>query len=466
MSDSAPIIPRPTSQFLSVLRIRKFMIFAISQAVSLFGDKLDYMALLAMIAYFAKLYHWEQARAISFLSVIITLPTILFGPLAGVLVDRWNRVKMMIICDSARALLVALIPLLILQTGNLFLVYAIAFFVFLFGLFFNTGRLSVIPNLVSPRRLLAANSFINLIGRVSTFLGMLIGGILVDWQIWRKIGIQHPWSAGFYLDSLTYWVSVIALITIARELTHKRTPNSAPNPSGSAFEKKDSEFKIQNTATSQPADSELIKAIKSTISDIKQAYYVIRQLPPVLFVYASIFLLVILGAAVFVLFVPIIQQARTELGLGLGTKGVGFIGAIGSIGLMLSSMIYGITGHRLKKWQVILVSFFILGITACLLALLKTFIFVVPLAFIAGLLLSPILIASDTLLHENVPEAARGRIFSTREWILHLSFAFAAFLIGQLTIFIPKRSLLFGIGAFVIILSIIGFWIIKDKKIG
>ncbi|MEO0093102.1 MAG: MFS transporter [candidate division WOR-3 bacterium] len=466
MSDSAQIIPKPTSQFLSVLRIRKFMIFAISQAVSLFGDKLDYMALLAMIAYFAKLYHWEQARAISFLSVIITLPTIVFGPLAGVLVDRWNRVKMMIICDSARALLVALIPLLILQTGNLFLVYAIAFFVFLFGLFFNTGRLSVIPNLVSPRRLLAANSFINLIGRVSTFLGMLIGGILVDWQIWRKIGIRHSWSAGFYLDSLTYWVSVIALITIARELTHKRTPNSAPSPSGLAFEKKDSEFKIQNTATSQPADSELIKAVKSTVSDIKQAYYVIRQLPPVLFVYASIFLLVILGAAVFVLFVPIIQEARTELGLGLGTKGVGFIGAIGSIGLMLSSMIYGITGHRLKKWQVILVSFFILGIIACLLALLKTFIFVVPLALIAGLLLSPILIASDTLLHENVPEAARGRIFSTREWILHLSFAFAAFLIGQLTIFIPKRSLLFGIGAFVIILSIIGFWIIKDKKIG
>jgi MFS transporter, DHA3 family, macrolide efflux protein len=429
------------------------MVFSISQAISLFGDKLDYMALLAMIAYFATKYHWESARAISFLSVIITLPTILFGPLAGILVDRWNRAKVMIFCDTARALLVISIPLLILQTGSLILVYVIAFSVFLFGLFFNTCRLSVIPNLVSPRRLLAANSFINFIGRVSTFFGMFLGGILVDWQIWHKIGIRYSWSAGFYLDSLSYWVSVIALIIIYRNLVVKKINNQTESAS--------SESKKERNLLQL-----FYRVIANTIQDSKQAYLVIRRMPPVLFVYASILLMVIIGAAVFVLYIPVIQGARTELGLGLGTKGVGFIGAIGSIGLVVSSMAYGFIGHRLRKRNVILGGYLILGVIAILLAAFKTFVPAIPLAFIAGLMLSPIFIAQDTLLHETVPEEIRGRIFSTREWILHLSFALSAFVIGQLTIFFPKRNILLVIGFFIIILSTIGFFITRNKKIG
>uniref|UniRef100_A0A7C6A9C7 MFS transporter n=1 Tax=candidate division WOR-3 bacterium TaxID=2052148 RepID=A0A7C6A9C7_UNCW3 len=439
---------RPTSQFLSVLRLRRFMIFSISQAISLFGDKLDYMALLAMIAYFGKVYQWEQARALSYLSVIITLPTIIFGPVAGILIDRWNRAKVMITCDTARALLVIAIPLLILKTGNLIFVYTIAFLVFLFGLFFNTCRLSVIPNLVSPRRLLAANSFINFIGRVSTFFGMFLGGIIVDWQIWRKIGIQQSFTAGFYLDSLTYWISVIALIIIYPHLAKGQTRLEFSS--------------IQNPKNNTTTDGLPL----SLFQDLKQAYLVIRKIPQVLFVYASILILVVLGAAVFVLFIPIIQSVPAQLGFGLGTKGVGFVGAIGSIGLVLSSMTYGVIGHRIKKRDVILGGFLILGIIAILLALFKTFVPVIPLAFLAGFLLSPIFIAQDTLLHEYVPPAARGRIFSTREWLLHLSFAVSAFLIGQLTLFFQKRLLFLIIGIFIVLLSIFGFFATRQRQIG
>ncbi|MCX8015365.1 MAG: hypothetical protein N2748_05030, partial [candidate division WOR-3 bacterium] len=115
---ATPVIPKEHGQFLSILKIRNFMLFSLSQGISLFGDKLDYMALLAMIAYFADKLGWQSARAISYLSVIITLPTILFGPLAGVLVDRWNRFKVLIFCDSSRAVLVALIPLIIIQSKS------------------------------------------------------------------------------------------------------------------------------------------------------------------------------------------------------------------------------------------------------------------------------------------------------------------------------------------------------------
>jgi DHA3 family macrolide efflux protein-like MFS transporter len=436
------------SQLWPVLKNVEFQIFSWSQAISLFGDKLDYMALLAMIAFYSNKYGWESSRAISYLTVIVALPVILFGPLAGILVDRWDRRKVMIFCDSARTVLVMSIPLLALATGNLILIYSIAFLVFTFGFFFNTARMSIIPNLVGKDRLLGANSFMSFIGRVATFLGMLVGGLIVDWQWWRNLGIKPAWSAGFYIDALSYLVSVIALLAIFKRLAPAWRP-AAANP-GRAPEVK--------LFLSQQA---------RMIHEVKEAFRLVRGHPSVLFVYCSVFMLVVIGAAVFVLYIPIIQNARDlGSGLGLGTKGVGFVAAIGSVGLVLSSMGYGLLGHRVKKHIVMLVSFAVLGAVGAGLAVSKSFAPVVPLAILAGLALSPVFIGMDTLLHESVPEAARGRIFSTRDWLMHLAFAVASLVIGQLTNFFSTRHLLFAVGLLVVAMSVTGFFLTRGKKVG
>lgn len=447
-----PVISRPKSQFLSVLKIRNFMIFGISQSVSLFGDKLDYMALLAMIAFFADKLGWQSARAISYLSVIITLPTILFGPLAGVLVDRWNRLKVLIFCDSCRTVLVAFIPFIIINTANLYLVYLISFTIFLFGLFFNTARLSIIPNLVAKRRLLAANSFMNFVGRISTFLGMFFGGIIVDWQIWHKIGLHYSWSAGFYIDSLSYCVSVLGLVIIAAKtkvfrVNLEQIPEQPQLPSRSP---------VFSAAQAQE---------KKMIDELRLAFQYIRKTPQVLFVFASIILMVIIGASAFVLLVPIIQSPTSKMGFGVGTKGVGFVAAVGAIGLVISSMSYGIIGHRVSKRITILISFIVLGVIASLIPLFNSFYAVLPLAFVAGLFLSPVFIAQDTILHEIVPEAIRGRIFSTREWLLNLSFGVTCLIVGELTNFFSKQHLLYVAGILVIIISVLFIYLIKSKKV-
>ena len=436
------------NQLWSVLKNAEFQIFSWSQAVSLFGDKLDYMALLAMIAFFSQKYGWESARAISYLSVIVALPVVLFGPLAGILVDRWDRRKVMIICDSARTILVLSIPLVALATSNLILIYSVAFMVFLFGFFFNTARMSIIPNLVGKENLLGANSFMSFVGRVATFLGMLVGGLIVDWAWWQHLGIKPVWSAGFYIDSLSYLVSVVALLVIFKRLAHTWKP-------GARARKDAPEVKLFITQQAR------------MLHEVREALNLVRGSPSVFFVYCSVFMLVIVGAAVFVLYIPIIQGAR-ELGagLGLGTKGVGFVAAIGSVGLVLSSMGYGLLGHRVKKHSVMLTSFLVLGIVAAGLAVSRSFAPVAPLAFIAGLAMSPVFIGMDTLLHESVPEAARGRIFSTRDWLLHLTFAVAALLLGQLTNFFSTRRLLFAIGALIVVASVAGFFLARGRKVG
>jgi DHA1 family multidrug resistance protein-like MFS transporter len=144
---------------------------------------------------------------------------------------------------------------------------------------------------------------------------------------------------------------------------------------------------------------------------------------------------------------------------------VGFVAAIGSVGLVLSSMAYGIIGHRIGKHKVMLACFLILGAVAAGLAVSRTFTLVAPLAFLAGLALSPIYIGMDTLLHESIPEEARGRIFSVREWLLHLAFAVSSLVLGQLTNFYSTRRLLFAVGLIVLAASLAGFFLTRRRRV-
>ncbi len=449
LTDPAPC-PSPAASRPPALRNRSFLVFAAAQAVSLFGDKLDYMALLAMVAWFTERHGWNGARVLSTVPVVMALPAVLFGPLAGVLADRWDRRKVMVSADIGRALLVAAVPLVALATGSLGLIYAVAFMVFLLGVLFQAARMSTIPNIVGVDRVLGANSLMNVAGRVATVLGTLGGGMIVDWSGWSRLGIRPPWAAGYYIDALTYAVSAIALLAIYRSIVPQEraagTPSPAPRP-----------------AVRESIDSAIARRAGQVITDLRAALGLARRTPTVLFVYCSAALLVFIGAAWLVLYVPIIQ-GRSAAGLGLGTRGVGFIAGFGAVGLLLSTATYGVV-RRVPKHRVMLASFVLIGLAAVGLAFARRFEHAAALAFVAGLGISPLYIGMDTLLHQTVPDAARGRIFSTREWLMHLLFASFALCIGQATRLLPARGLLLAVGVATVAAGVLGFFATRNRSI-
>jgi len=451
---AAPVKPdaRPKS---SVVRNAEFMLFSASQAVSLFGDKLDYMAMLALIAFYSKDWRWGGTKALSYFSVVGALPTVMFGPLAGVLVDRWDRRKVMIVCDTCRTVLAAAIPIVAILTHSLWLVFLAAFMVFAFGLFFNTARLSVIPNLVGEQGLLGANSVMNLIARIATFLGMFLGGLIVDWSGWERIGMVPRWSAGFYIDALTYALSVVAMVVVFRRLAgvwaRQRT---AP------------EFLRGKPGQSPKTEARsILEQEVRVFRELGDALRLVLREPSVLFVYCSVVLLVFLGSGILVLYVPIIQGGIKWAGVIRGTRGVGYIAAIGSIGLIVSSLAYGLIGRYARRYKVMLACFILLGLAATGLAVFKSLAPVAPFALLAGLALSPINIGVDTMIHESVPEHIRGRIFSSRDWVMYLSFAVFAFLVGQLTTFVAPRTLLLVMALTTVGAGIAGFFLAQRRGI-
>jgi len=89
----------------SLFKNKQYIYLISSQIISSLGDWLDLLALLALVSINWKASPMEMAC----LMLCFSVPMILFSPFAGVLVDRYDRKKLMIISDIVRACVVTAI---------------------------------------------------------------------------------------------------------------------------------------------------------------------------------------------------------------------------------------------------------------------------------------------------------------------------------------------------------------------
>lgn len=93
--------------FLHILRNSGFRNLWLGQVVSQMGDYFAFLATMVIVSGFST--NQEQTTlAVSGMMIAFTLPRLLFGMLAGVFVDRWDRRRTMLVSDGMRALLTLL----------------------------------------------------------------------------------------------------------------------------------------------------------------------------------------------------------------------------------------------------------------------------------------------------------------------------------------------------------------------
>jgi len=424
------------AKFWDILRVRDFSIFTFAQTVSQFGDKLDYIALIAIVGLFPK---QRAPLLLSQLMIFITLPVMIFGPIAGILVDRWHKKTVMVVCDALRTLCALLIPVLFIITDNIYPVFTVVFFMFLLGLFFNAARSAIIPNLVAKKRILTANAVINFVSRGATFLGMLIGGIIVDWHIWHRVFGIAGWTAAFILDAVTFAASAVLLYVMKVRLPEIPKKIEHLKPKGFFMLLRGGLVKMWH---------ELVHAVKMIVR--------VRNLG---FAMATIVLMVIAGSIIYILVIPTVQQE-----MAWGTSGVGYLAAIGAIGLLLGAYLMGIFGHHFDLKILMLVCFILVGGALVLFPLLNNFWVFAIVCLLCGTAISPVFIGQDTLIHHHADEFVRGRIFSIRDWILNGLFALGAVVIGVLSAVMNKDYLFVFSGVSIAVLAIFGWLVLARDK--
>lgn len=158
-------------------RQRNFLLLWTSGLIWSFGFQFYYVALPLLIYKLT-----QSASAMSVMRAIEFLPNIIFGMIIGVLVDRYNRKKVMFATTLLQVVCMAfLVILLFSDTLQLWHMYLIGFIVSTAGFAFGNAQHSAFPQIFGKDQLTEANSHFSFANTLMSMIGPGIAGIMIAW---------------------------------------------------------------------------------------------------------------------------------------------------------------------------------------------------------------------------------------------------------------------------------------------
>ncbi len=159
----------------------------------------------------------QEPVLIAGLSLVASLPWLLFALQAGALADRLDRRKIMLLANTARAVLLAAVAASVaLGVESIWVLYAVALFVGTAETLYDTSAQSILPQIVGRTQLSRANGRLYAVEMTANqFVGPPLGGILV--AAGATIAFAAP--AGL-------WLVAVGMLFLVRG--HFRVPRDAP----------------------------------------------------------------------------------------------------------------------------------------------------------------------------------------------------------------------------------------------
>jgi dTMP kinase len=185
----------------------------LAQVVSSLGDWIGFVAITAIAA---RVGGSSPEAAISLVLSARLIPGFFLGPIAGVFVDRWDRKRVMVVCDIGRGLVLASLPFVDTVPGLFFA----SLFLEIFTLFWGPAKEASVPNLVQPQFLTTANS-LSLVAAYGTFpIGSAVFALLAKVAEWLSeyealegLRVSQE-SVAIYFDVATFFVSALMISSI------------------------------------------------------------------------------------------------------------------------------------------------------------------------------------------------------------------------------------------------------------
>lgn len=352
--------------YLLVKNNTNFRRLWLAQSISNFGDWFGLLALYAVIARYS-----DSELLLGLIIITKMLSLAFFSPIAGYITDRFNRRKLMIVCDILRA--VAIASLILVQSASmLWLAYVLTALQMMLSAVFEPAKTSSIPNVTHEKELVNANILSMATWSVIFTSGMALGGFATEW-----LGTDMV----FMLDALSYLLSA---------------------------------WFIHQTAIPQTEMSiEERQRTRNPLKGIREGFQHLRNNPQILRpTIAKGTSTVFLGGLVYLLIIV------SEEVLMMGSIGLGLLYAARGIGTGVGPLI----GRRLfsneKDWVMVMggailttgLMYIIVGWTSSIWVMI-VFVLLAHSASGANWVMSTVLLQQRTI------DTYRGRIFST-EWLL------------------------------------------------
>jgi len=391
---------------------RGFRLLWLGQVVSQMGDWFDTIAVYTIV-----LRLTGSGRAVALIMVARFLPSVVMGPLSGVVADRFSRRSIMITADLLRAVMV-LGFLLVRRPDQMWLVYLLTVLQLAFSAFFEPAKTAAIPSIVSDRELLSANAISSVTWSAMLTLGAAIGGFVAGW---------FGTNAAFILDSLSFVASamLIASVTFPKRPLRPKTKLTIGKVLG---------------ITDTLEGARYVKHRRRVF-----AYLMVK---PAWGMGGGILtLLAVFGEKIF----PVAGQTATGIGVLFAARGIGT--AVGPI------VARRWAGETRKQMQIAIgIAFLIGGAFYIAFGSSRSFILALLFLLIAHTGGSILWVFSTVLLQREVEDKFRGRVFAAELALLTLTMAASNYLVGELMdrFGYSPRVVTIGVGSFFLLPGV--FW--------
>lgn len=384
----------------------------LASVISLGGDWFLLIALFGLI-----LELTGQAIAVALTVAAQDLTYFLASPLAGVLVDRLDRRKLMIACDLVRAVLV-LGFLLVSSQDLVWLVFVLLAATAAFGAAFEPASAAALPNVVDERDLSIANALSGSLWGTMLAVGGALGGIVA--------GVFGR-DAAIVIDALSFALSAVLILRVRRSFSEARSPAEGHES-------------VRDAAV-------------DTVRYARKDHRVLALL-------AVKFGWGVAGGVLVLLPILAIEGFRAgEFGLGMlmAARGVGAL-----IGPFAGRAVVGPQDRRLfGTIGAALVTF---GAGYALLGLAPALVFAMAAVMLAHLGGGAQWTLSSYGLQRIVPDRIRGRIFSFDFMLVTLTFGLSSILTGWLADVFGPRATAFAMGAIAAAWALVWTWVTTDVR--
>jgi len=393
---------RRQSPYLRLVRNRDFSLLWVGQLVSLFGERIHTVGLGFLVF---------EATGGSALEVGLTfaataIPSVVLGPLAGALVDRWDRRVTMIGCDIVRAVLLMAVPFVI--DINIGLVYVMAFLIATVTLLFRPAKTAVIPAVVEERDLVTANSMSSVADTAADLIGLPIAGVLVGVLL-----AVEALELAFLLGGVTYLISAVLILAMSvprQELIH------APFRPGVLW------TEIVEGWQFLRRQAELFSnTIVSSVAQVAVGAEIVASLP-----YAR----------------RVLDQSQ----IGPAESYALLLTAV-ALGSVVGGVAVGVIGDRIAKGPLIIAGFIGMGLSLVAAGMVTNPFIAMGMFFITGLANMLFIIPTITLFQQRTPQRLMGRVVSSRQALVFGAIALSMGLSGWLSDLIGPAAVLMVAGA-------------------
>ncbi len=378
-------------KLLQCLRNPIFARLYLAQTINLVGDALTWLGL-ALLA-----FELAGEKAGTILAGALTLRVMAFvvlSSVAGVIADRFDRKRIMIIADLSRMVIVCLLPFV----TQIWQIYAIVLALNVFYAFFTPTYTATIPLVTTkdeyPKAIALSSATYQLLG----VLGPGLAGSMAALVGTRQV---------FFLDGMTFLVAAILLLTLPGKLTVTQSQQET-------------------------------RSISRTLQDIRMGTTCLFADPPIRYALMMQLVAAIAGAQILVNTVGYVQGT-----LSLGKVEYGWVMAAFGIGATIASVSLGNSSQRLSR--TILVEIGVVLLTLALLpANFVSFGWLLLLWLVAGAGQTLVNLPTQTLIADRVAVEIQGRVYGAHFAWSHLWWAFSYPLAGWMGSHLPAHDFFYA----------------------